>query len=429
MKDKFRWFILTLLFIATCINYLDRQIIGLLKPLLEKEFSWTEQNFSRIVMAFTAAYAIGLLLAGNIIDKIGTKAGYLFSIILWSIAGMAHALARSVNGFILARIGLGIGEAGNFPAGVKAIAEWFPKQERGLATGIFNAGTSVGVVMAVFIVPMILKIGTWKEVFWITGGLGFIWLLFWILFYNTPDKSKYLTKDEYLLIQSGQESTTSKEPLLKLKLLKFFQHKQTWAFITGKALIDPIFWFFLFWLPSYFASSFSLDLKKPSWELMIIYTATTVGSIGGGYFSSFLIKKGWTTIKARKLVLLIFAITELTVILTQYAHVAWIAVLLLSIAVAVHQAWSTNIFTLASDLFPKEAVATVVGIGGMAGAIGGIIFPLFVGKLLDKFKELGNITDGYNVLFTICGCTYLIAYTIIHILTRKHEVVPLNKLS
>lgn len=429
MQGKFRWFILTLIFIATCINYLDRQIIGLLKPLLEKEFNWTEQNFSRIVMAFTAAYAIGLLLAGNIIDKIGTKAGYLISIIIWSMAGMVHALARSVNGFIFARIGLGVGEAGNFPAGVKAIAEWFPKQERGLATGIFNAGTSVGVVMAVFLVPAILHIGSWKEVFWITGGLGFIWLIFWIFFYNTPEKSKYLTKDEYNFIKAGQGLVPAEQSTEKLNLFKFFHHKQTWAYITGKALIDPIFWFFLFWLPSYFASSFSLDLKKPSWELMIIYTATTIGSIGGGYLSSLLIKRGWATIKARKFVLMLFAFTELTVILTQYAHAAWFAVLLLSIAVAVHQAWATNIFTLASDLFPKEAVATVVGIGGMAGAVGGILFPLFVGKLLDRFKELGNITDGYNILFTICGCTYLIAYLIIHLLTRKAEMVPLNKLS
>lgn len=429
MQNKFRWLILLLLFFATCINYLDRQIIGLLKPLLEKEFNWTEQNFSRIVMAFTAAYAIGLLLAGNIIDKIGTKAGYLISIVIWSIAGMLHAAARSVNGFIFARIGLGIGEAGNFPAGVKAIAEWFPKQERGLATGIFNAGTSVGVVMAVFLVPLILYFGSWKEVFWITGALGLIWLIFWVLFYDRPDKSKYLSNDEYNWIKSGQENASADQPAIKLNVIKFFQHKQTWAYITGKALIDPIFWFFLFWLPSYFASSFSLDLKKPSWELMIIYTATTAGSIGGGYLSSLLIKKGWATIKARKFVLLIIAITELTVILTQYAHEAWLAVLLLSIAVAVHQAWATNIFTLASDLFPKEAVATVVGIGGMAGAFGGILFPLFVGKLLDRFKELGNITDGYNILFTICGCTYLIAYTIIHILTSRSEIVPLHKLS
>jgi ACS family hexuronate transporter-like MFS transporter len=428
MPGKFRWFILTLIFIATCINYLDRQIIGLLKPLLEKEFNWTEQNFSRIVMAFTAAYAIGLLLAGNIIDKIGTKSGYLFSIIIWSVAGMAHALARSVNGFIFARIGLGIGEAGNFPAGVKAIAEWFPKQERGLATGIFNSGTSVGVVLAVFLVPLILHIGSWKEVFWITGGLGFIWLILWLVFYDNPEKSKYLTKEEYHWIKTGQEGISADKLIIKLNLLRFFQHKQTWAYITGKALIDPIFWFFLFWLPSYFASSFSLDLKRPSWELMIIYTATTIGSIGGGYASSLLIRRGWPTIKSRKFVLLIFAITELTVLLTQYAHVAWIAVLLLSIAVAVHQAWATNIFTLASDLFPKEAVGTVVGIGGMAGALGGIVFPLFVGKLLDRFKELGNITDGYNILFTICGCTYLIAYIIIHLLTRKAGIVSLNEL-
>ncbi|MEP7320663.1 MAG: MFS transporter [Saprospiraceae bacterium] len=428
MKIKnYRWFILGLIFLATCINYLDRQIIGLLKPLLEKEFNWSESDFARIVMAFTAAYAIGLLVSGGVIDRIGTKLGYLYSIIIWSVAGMCHAIARSVSGFVIARVGLGLGEAGNFPAGVKAVAEWFPKHERGLATGIFNSGTSVGVVLALFIVPFILNHAGWQEVFWITGALGFIWVLLWIYFYDIPSKQKRLTNEEYTFIQEGQDPMIIGSPI-KINWIRLFRFPQTWAYITGKALIDPIFWFFLFWLPSYFSSTFSLDLKKPSFELMVIYLATTVGSIGGGYFSSLLIKKGWPVVKARKTALLIFAVIELSVILTQFAHSAWIAVALLSLAVAVHQGWATNIFTLASDLFPKEAVGSVVGIGGMAGALGGILFPLFVGNLLDRFKTLGNITAGYYILFTICGCTYLIAYSIIHLLTRKSESVSLDQL-
>lgn len=426
MKN-YRWIILGLIFLATCINYLDRQIIGLLKPLLEKEFSWSESDFAKIVMAFTAAYAIGLLISGAFIDRVGTKLGYLYSIILWSIAGMAHALAKNVSGFIAARLGLGIGEAGNFPAGVKTVAEWFPKQERGLATGIFNAGTSVGVVMAVFIVPLILNHASWKEVFWITGALGFIWVLLWIFLYDIPSRQKRLSADELKLIQDGQDPINEGESI-KIKWARLFKFPQTWAYITGKALIDPIFWFFLFWLPSYFSTTFSLDLKRPSMELMIIYLSTTIGSIGGGYLSSRLIRQGWPVLKARKTVLLIFALLELSVILTQFAHSAWIAVALLSFAVAIHQAWATNIFTLASDLFPKEAVGSVVGIGGMAGAVGGILFPMFVGSLLDRFKAMGNVTPGYYVLFTICGCTYLVAYCIIHLLTNKTERVTLNAL-
>jgi ACS family hexuronate transporter-like MFS transporter len=431
---NYRWLVVVLLFTATTINYLDRQIIGLLKPLLEKEFNWSETDFARIVMAFTAAYAIGLLISGGIIDRVGTKIGYAVAIVAWSVAGMFHALARSVVGFSIARIGLGLGEAGNFPAAVKTVAEWFPAKERGLATGIFNAGTSVGVVMALLIVPWILARYGWQEVFWITGALGFVWLLFWLIFYEVPSKQKRLSKQEYDYIIEGQDRSaaeTSGRPIMWQKLFTF---PQTWAYITGKGLIDPIYWFFLFWLPSYFSSTFSLDLKKPSLELMVIYAATTVGSIGGGYFSSWLIKRGWPTLKARKASLLLFALFEVSIILAQFASSAWVAVALISLAVAVHQAWATNVFTMASDMFPKEAVSSVVGIGGMAGAVGGILFPMLVGTLLDSYKAAGNLTGGYNLLFTMCGFTYLIALSIIHYLTRSGkkvelaEIQPLNPL-
>lgn len=422
---NYRWLIVVLLFFATTINYLDRQIIGLLKPLLEKEFNWSETNFARIVMAFTAAYAVGLLISGGIIDRIGTKVGYAVAIIVWSVAGMFHALARSVFGFSVARIGLGIGEAGNFPAAVKAVAEWFPSKERGLATGIFNSGTSVGVVLALLIVPWILTNYGWQEVFWITGALGFVWLLFWIIFYDIPSKQKRLSQEEYDYIVKGQEQTSSANEGRSIKWQRLFTFPQTWAYITGKGLIDPIYWFFLFWLPSYFSSTFSLDLKRPSFELMVIYAATTVGSIGGGYFSSLLVRRGWPTLKARKVSLLIFAILEISIILAQFASSAWVAVALISLAVAVHQAWASNVFTMASDMFPKEAVGSVVGIGGMAGAIGGILFPMLVGSLLDTYKAAGNLSGGYNVLFTLCGFTYLIALSIIHYLTRSGRKVDL----
>src|SRR5690606_20454816 len=426
---NYRWLIVTLLFLATTINYLDRQIIGLLKPTLEAEFNWSETDFAYIVMAFTAAYALGLLFFGWFVGKVGTKLGYSISVIVWSAAGMFHALARSVFGFSAARVGLGLGEAGNFPAAMKAVAEWFPNRERGLATGIFNSGTSVGVVLALLIVPLILRNYGWQEVFWITGALGFVWLVFWWILYEIPSRQKRLSPEELDLIVSGQESGVGEaENKLPIKWLKLFTLPQTWAFITGKALIDPIFWFFLFWLPAYFSSIFDLDLTKISPELMIIYTATTVGSIGGGYFSSLLIKRGWPTLKARKSALLLFAVLEISVILAQFASNVWVAVSLLSLAVAVHQAWATNVFTMASDLFPKQAVSSVVGIGGMAGAIGGIFFPLLVGTLLDSYEGAGNIAGGYRLIFTICGLTYLTAWVIIHLLTKNSKKVDVHEI-
>lgn len=425
---NYRWFIVALLFFATCINYLDRQIIGLLKPIMEKEFAWKEIDYSHIIMGFTAAYAVGLLLMGKVIDKVGTKMGYTLSIIIWSVAGMFHAWAKSVSGFVAARIGLGLGEAGNFPAAIKTVAEWFPKNERGLATGIFNAGTSIGVVMALLIAPVILRYYQWQQVFLFTGAIGFIWLLFWRIFFEVPSKQKRLTDEEYELIKAGQEFTTTETNKKNIQWFKLFTLPQTWAFITGKALIDPIYWFFLFWLPSYFSSTFNLDLTKPSFELMIIYLATTAGSVGGGYFSSWLIKKGWPTLKARKAALLLFAILELSVIMVQFVTHIWVAVALLSLAMAVHQAWATNVFTMASDMFPKEAVASVVGIGGMAGAVGGILFPILVGHLLDSYKNAGHIETGYNILFTICGFTYLVALLIIHLLTKQPSNMKANLL-
>lgn len=421
---NYRWIIVTLLFTGTVINYLDRQVIGLLKPTLELEFHWSETDFANLISAFSFAYAIGLLISGKFIDKVGTKIGYSVAVVVWSAAGMAHALAKTVTGFAIARASLGLGEAGNFPAAVKAVTEWFPKKERALATGIFNSGTAIGGVVALILVPLIMQNYGWKEVFIITGALGFVWLAFWLWLYEIPSRQKRITPKELTYIENdNSENTGQVESKTAISWYKLFTFPQTWAFVTGKFLIDPIFWFFLIWLPSYFSAAFNLDLKVISPELMTIYAATTIGSIAGGYLSSFLIQHGWPILKARKGVLLLFAILELIIMMAiaQFVTDKWVAVILISIAVAVHQAWATNIFTMASDMFPKEVVSSVVGIGGMTGAIGGILFPLFIGKLLDIYKAEGNLTGGYNVIFTICGVTYLIAWIIIHLLTKKSK--------
>lgn len=419
---KYRWTVVALLFFATTINYLDRQVIGLLKPTLEKAFAWTETDYGHVVMAFSAAYALGLLFFGRIIDRIGTKLGYVISIIGWSFAAIGHAFASSTFGFGVARAALGLGEAGNFPAAIKAVAEWFPKKERALATGIFNSGANIGAVVAPVMVPWILGLWGWQEAFILTGAIGFVWLIFWWIFYEIPAKQKRLTKAEYAYIHSDVVAVED-EDQLAVKWLDLFKIRQTWAFFFGKLLTDPIWWFFLFWLPSYFATTFQIDLKKPSLELVVVYTATTLGSIGGGYLSGYFIRLGWPVFRARKTAMLIFAFCVLPIMLAQYATNVWTAVGLISLAAAAHQAWSANIFTTASDMFPKKAVSSIVGIGGMAGAVGGIFFPMLVGYLLDGYKAAGNIGGGYNLLFTICGCAYLLAWGVMHLFAPKMEKV------
>ncbi|MFZ6011605.1 MAG: MFS transporter [Bacteroidota bacterium] len=421
---KQRWTICALLFFATTINYIDRQVIGLLKPVLEQQFLWTEKEYGNIVMCFSAAYALGLLLFGRVIDKIGSKLGYSISVALWSVAAMAHALVRSTFGFGAVRAFLGLSEAGNFPAAIKATAEWFPKKERALATGIFNSGANIGAVVAPILVPWILGVYGWEHAFIWTGAIGFIWLIFWIVFYEIPSKHKKLTAAEYEYIHADKDEQAEgkKQSVSWLKLLSI---RQTWAFFFGKLLTDPIWWFFLFWLPSYFSTTYNIDFKKPNLQLVVVYTATTIGSIGGGYLSSYLIRRGWLVFKARKTAMFIFALSVVPIMTAQFATNVWVAVALISLAAAAHQAWSANIFTTVSDMFPKYAVSSVVGIGGMAGSVGGIFFPLVVGSLLDHYKTLGNITTGYNILFIICGCAYILAWLIMHLLAPKMERVKL----
>jgi ACS family hexuronate transporter-like MFS transporter len=421
---NYRWVVVTLLFFATTINYLDRQVIGLLKPTLEKEFSWTETDYSYIVMAFATAYAAGLLLFGNFIDRIGTKLGYTISLIVWSVAAMLHAAVTSTFGFGAIRAVLGLGESGNFPAAIKVVAEWFPKKERALATGIFNSGANIGAVVAPIMVPWLLGAYNWQMAFIVTGAIGFVWLIFWWFLYEIPSKHPKVQPAEFEYIHSDAEPVAlTSETETKVKWIQLFSIRQTWTFIIGKLLTDPIWWFFLFWLPSYFSTTFNLDLKKPSLPLILVYTATSIGSIGGGYLSSYFIKKGWPVFKARKTAMFIFALCVLPIISAKYATNVWQAVALIGLAAAAHQAWSANIFTTASDVFPKKALSSVVGIGGMAGSVGGILFPLLVGNILEFYKKSGHITLGYNIIFIICGCAYLVAWFIMHLLSPKMKSV------
>lgn len=419
---KYRWTIVALLFFATTVNYIDRQVIGLLKPTLETTFSWTETDYASIVMAFSTAYAIGWLIFGRVIDTIGVRMGYTIAIVVWSIAAMLHAMAGSTLGFIAMRALLGLGEGGNFPAAIKAVAEWFPKRERALATGFFNAGTSLGPVVTPLLVPWLLGVYGWQAAFVVTGAIGFVCLFLWLRFYTSPARQKRLTKAEYDYIHSDapEPVTGDEKPVGWWRLLGI---RQTWAFIFGKLLTDPVWWFFLFWLPSYFSTTFQIDLKKPSPELAIVYTVTALGGIGGGWLSGYFIKKGWPIFRARKTAMLLFALCVTPVMLAQYATNVWQAVGLISLAMAAHQAWSANIFTTASDMFPKKTVSSVVGIGGMAGSVGGILFPFVVGRLLDFYKSAGNITAGYNLLFVVCGCAYLLAWGVMHLFAPRMEQV------
>jgi ACS family hexuronate transporter-like MFS transporter len=326
-------------------------------------------------------------------------------------------------GFVVARSGLGVGEAGNFPSAIKAVAEWFPKKERALATGIFNSGANIGAVVAPIMVPLLLSSFGWRMAFLITGSLGFIWLIFWLVLYEIPSRKKGLGKAEFDYIHSDEEATPSGAKVSWSKLLTV---RQTWAFVFGKFFTDPIWWFFLFWLPGYFSDTFKLDLSKPGWPLVIVYSCTTVGSIGGGYFSGYLINKGWPVYKARKTVMLIYALCVVPIITARYFSSLGVIVALISLAAAAHQAWSANIFTTASDMFPRKAVSSVTGIGGMAGSIGGIIFQPAVGWILDYFTRLGNKGLGYNLIFLICGSAYLVAWLLMHLFAPKMTRVQLD---
>lgn len=416
-NQNLRWFMLSLVFLATTINYLDRQVMGLLKPVLEKEFHWDEKDYSYIVMAFTTTYAIGYLAMGRFIDRVGTKIGYAVSLIVWSLASIGHGFVKSTVGFIIARSTLGISEAGNFPAAIKSVAEWFPKKERALATGIFNSGATVGAILAPLLVPYILGHYGWRETFVWIGALGLFWILLWWRFYKIPEKSKNISKEELEYIKSDQQGKTEEQS--KVPLSELLKYKVTWTFAIGKILTDPIWYFFMFWLPAYFADVFKMDLTKPSIPLIIIYSGTTIGSIGGGYLSSYLIKKGWAIGRARSFTMLLFALMVVPVMFSKYVENMWLITIVIAFATAAHQGWGANLMTTVGDKLPNNYVSSVIGFGGMLGSAAGILFPLFIGIILDTFKKAGNINGGYNIIFFIAGISYIAAWGIIWLINRK----------
>jgi MFS transporter, ACS family, hexuronate transporter len=418
---RYRWLVCSLLFLATTVNYIDRQILSLLKPILDEQLHWTNEQFGWVNSAFQAAYAVGLLGFGVFIDRFGPRIGYAVSIVAWSIAAMAHAAVGSVRGFIFARAALGLGEGGNFPSSIKAVALWFPKKERAFATALFNSGTNVGAIIAPAVVPLMALRWGWQMPFIVMGVAGLLWLVLWLPLYNDPNKVERLSREELAYIRSdadeaaaGQQGRISWGTLLR--------YPQAWSFITAKLLTDPVWWFFLIWLPTYFKSTRGLDIKTSWVHLVTIYAIITVLSIGGGWLTGAIARSGMAVGRARKTAMLIFACAVLPILLVTRAS-DWGAVVLIGIAGAAHQAWSANLFTTVSDMFPKRAVASLVGLGGMAGSIGGIFFPVFTGRLLDKFQAAGNITAGYAILFGVCGSAYLVAFAINHLLAPKFEPV------
>jgi MFS family permease len=539
----YRWVICALLFYATTVNYVDRQILSLIKETLDQQLGWSNADFGRVNGAFQGAYGVGLLVFGWFIDKFGTKIGYAVSISAWSLAAMGHAFVASVTGFFTARVMLGLGEGGNFPSAIKGVALWFPKRERALATSIFNAGTNVGAILAPALVPWIVSTWGWQSAFVAAGIAGLVWLGLWLPLYNVPEKIKRLNQDERDYINSDQDeqatdaagqrggtllaglfSFTGRIPratfwgitialtglslvfgfvladlfriagstgeivssvirygwavvaiwisiaiqikrwhdldksgwlvllnlipgvgsLISLVYLGFLGgvsggnrhgpephdpgllgHRQTWSFIVAKFMTDPIWWFFLIWLPDYFKQTRGLDIKK-SWLLLVtIYSIITVLSIAGGWVTGHLVRRGWSVTRARKTGMFAFACCVLPILAV--THVGnWAAVLLIALAGSAHQAWSANLFTTVSDMFPKRAVASVVGIGGLAGAFCGIYFPIYCGKILDQFKAANNITGGYAILFSICGFAYLVTFAVHHLLAPKFEPIRLR---
>jgi len=407
--SQYRWLICALIFLATTINYVDRAVLGVLAPALRTEIGWSDQEYGYISAAFTLAYAIGYLFAGWFIDRVGTRVGYSLYLILWSLAAAGHALARSAFGFTVARFALGIGESGNFPAAIKTVAEWFPKKERALATGIFNAGTNVGAVLAPLVVPWLTLRWNWQAAFIVTGLAGMLWVFLWWPLYHRPSQHPKISQSELAHIESEPAEATWKAGWLPL-----LQCRQTWAFASGKFLTDSIWWFYLFWFPLFMHDRFKVDLRSMGLPLITVYLLADVGSVGGGWLSSILLKCGWTANAARKTAMLACALCILPVALAPRVEGQWVAVWLVGIAAAAHQGFSANIFTLTSDMFPRQAVASVVGIGGFAGAMGGFLMNLGAGWLRQH-------TGSYVAMFTIAGFAYLIALLVIHLFVPKLE--------
>jgi ACS family hexuronate transporter-like MFS transporter len=437
---RYRWFICALLFLATTINYIDRQVVALLGPTLSATFGWSDIDYSHIIFNFTLAYAIGLLAVGPLIDRLGTKLGFALAITFWSLAAIAHAvahryvgpaipsidisastgfafvsLAGTVAGFSLARFALGLGEAGNFPASIKAVAEWFPRKERALATGVFNSGTNVGALIAPLLVPWITLNWGWSWAFILTGVLGFVWLVAWLALYRPPRQHPSVSAAELAYIES--DPIESVQPIPWVRLLP---HRQTWAFTIGKFMTDPIWWLYLYWVSDFLHKAHHIDLKGSALPIFVIYQIATVGSVAGGWLPARLLARGWSLNRARKTAMFVPALCVLPVVFAPFASSMWVAVLLIGFAAAAHQAWSANIFTFSSDMFPKRAIGSVVGIGGMGGAVGGMFFALAVGQIL-------TATGGsYVIIFAMAGTAYLLALGVIQLLVPTITPVRLD---
>jgi ACS family hexuronate transporter-like MFS transporter len=410
---RLRWSICALLFFATTINYIDRQVLGILSKDLQVALHWNEIDYGNIVAAFNAAYALGLLVVGRLIDRFGTKIGYAGALIIWSLAAMGHALARSAFGFGVARAALGVGESGNFPAAIKTTAEWFPRKERAFATGIFNAGSNVGAIIAPLTVPWIAIHYGWQWAFILTGAIGLVWLAFWIPLYAKPAAHPRLSQAEFDHIHCDPPDQAG----ARVPWLKLIPHRETSAFAIGKYMTDPIWWFYLYWIPNFLRQNHGLDLSTIGLPLIVIYVIADVGSVGGGWLSSTLIKRGWSVNRARKTAMLVCALAVTPIIFASRVKSLWVAVGLVGLAAAAHQGWSANLFTMASDMFPRRAVGSVVGIGGMAGAFNGATMAVIVGYILEVTHS------NYRIPFFIAGAAYLIALLIIHVLVPRLEPV------
>jgi ACS family hexuronate transporter-like MFS transporter len=400
----YRWIVCALLFLATTINYVDRQVLGILATPLQEELGWSESDYGWIATAFTGAYAAGQLIVGRLMDLLGTRIGFSLAVVCWSLAAMGHALARSAFDFGLARFALGISESGNFPAAIKTVAEWNPKSERALATGIFNSGSNLGAIVAPLAVPWITTLYGWRWAFVITGATGFAWLAGWLVNYRRPEEHPYLSRAELAHIRSDPV-----EPIVAIPLTSPLRHRQTWAFAAGKFFTDPIRWFFLFWLPKFLRQTYGITLTGLGAPLVVIYLAADLGSIGGGWFLSSLIRRGWSVNAGRKTAMLVCALCVLPILLAARASNLWVAVGLISLATAAHQGWSANLFTLVSDTFPRRAVASVVGTGGFAGSVSGMMIATATGYLLQW-------TGSYVPVFFLAASAYLIALAVIHVL-------------
>jgi len=407
LRGNTRWVICTLLFFATTVNYMDRQVLGILKPLLEHDMHWSETDFGSMISAFQLAYALMMPVAGRILDRLGVRTGYALAALVWSLASMSHSLARTSFQFILARFGLGLGESGNFPAAIKTVAEWFPEKERALATGILNSGSNVGAMVAPLLVPFVaLRLG-WRAVFLVTGSLDLVWIAAWLTYFSSPEKHHGITAEELTYIRSGQID----EPVHRIPYAQLLGTRQAWAFAAGKFMTDPAWWFYLFWIPSFLNRTYGLQLAQLGPPLIAIYLAADAGSIMGGWLAAAFRSRGWSANRARKAAMLLCALCATPVIGLLWVTTLWPAVALISLAAAAHQGWSANLYTLVSDLFPKRAVGSVVGLGGLAGAASGTLAASLTGRWLD-FSH-----DKYGPLFVIAGSAYVVAFCMVQILT------------